>query len=643
MKWIIRLIGIVLLLIVIAIGGLLLLPADQVGRLAADQLRNATGREVAFSGGVSVSLWPTVGVTARGIEVANADWASPEPMITAAKAAIGVDTIALLRGEIRVKNVEAINPTIRLEQRADGRANWQFSDAGEAQSSGSASGGAAAPAFWIERLAVTKATLIYTAEGADTVTYSDMQLALAWPDQGGSVTVEAALQPAGTPIKVSARIDAFEAFLGGDTQPISVNMRAANGSTEFTGRANVAGDLAGTLALKLSDTDAFLQGLGLPPANLPPKLGRSVDASTEITLTDGANLSLRALSADLGGNAITGETDIAFTDVPQITGRFDLGSFDLSALTGQGGSGSTQSASASGWDKSPIDASALAQFNGEVELRAQHMNFGTFKIGATHAVLRNDNARAVFELRNISAYEGTVAGEFVVNNRNGLSVGGNLRASGIGLQPLLTDMAGISRLTGNAEARLQFLGVGASVHAIMNSLSGAGSVEVGRGTIQGIDLDQLMRSGQPGSGTTVFDSLGMSFTMKDGNLFNEDLLLALSSYEARGKGRVGLGAQDLDYTFTPIALNANAGTGIAIPVRIRGPWSAPSILPDIEAAIDLGLSAEKEALKDAAESALRDRVQEGLGTAGGGQKQIEEVVKDKLEKELGGGILKLFD
>ena len=73
----------------------------------------------------------------------------------------------------------------------------------------------------------------------------------------------------------------------------------------------------------------------------------------------------------------------------------------------------------------------------------------------------------------------------------------------------------------------------------MNSISGSGVVKFGKGTIIGIDLDRLMRSGQVGGGTTVFDALGATFTMDAGVLRNDDLLLKLSAYEARGEGRVG--------------------------------------------------------------------------------------------------------
>ncbi|MEO1779670.1 MAG: AsmA-like C-terminal region-containing protein, partial [Pseudomonadota bacterium] len=157
-----------------------------------------------------------------------------------------------------------------------------------------------------------------------------------------------------------------------------------------------------------------------------------------------------------------------------------------------------------------------------------------------------------------------------------------------------------------------------------------------------IDLDRLMRSGAVGSGTTVFDSLGATWRIAGGVLQNDDLLLSLANYEARGAGQVGLGNQTIDYTFTPVALRANEGTGIAIPVRIRGPWAAPSILPDLEAAIDLNFEKEVEQVKEQAREAVRNKVAEELNITDEGQ-DLEDAAKQKIEEEIGRGLRSLFD
>lgn len=650
MKWIGRLIGLIVLIVVVAGVSLFFLPADRIARIAADQIRNATGRDVTISGDVSLSIWPVLGASVGSIEIGNAKWSEQGPMLTAQNAAIGVDAAALLSGEIRITNIAATSPTIRLEQRKDGRASWQFTDASGAATIETQTSPDTAPRpFSIQKMNITDATLIYDAEGADLVQYDGVDLALDWPERAGSADIRATVRPAGEAVKVNATIGAFAGFLAGQVQPVTLQLSAGKGTVSLDGRASTAGEVAGKLTLDVPDTSAFIQALGAGAVDLPQGLGRSIDMTSDITLTKDRRLSLRALVADLGGNRLTGAADIGLNGTPQVNAQLNAGALDLTGVTGTGENspgGSSDSASdsaATGWPKDRIDASGLAAFNGEIALRASSVDLGSFKLGATRTLLTNDNSRAVFDLREVDAYEGTITGQFILNNRSGLSVGGKLFANGISMQPLLNDALGLTRLTGGADAELNFLGSGNTVDAIMKSLSGSGAIAIGKGTIQGIDLDKLMRSGATGSGTTVFDSLGATFNMANGNLQNDDLLFTLASYQARGKGRIGLGQQDMDYTFTPIALNANEGNGIAIPVRITGPWSNLRIIPDIEAAIDLNLGAKKEELKDAAEAKLKAAVEEKLGVKAGDGQSVEDAAKAKAKEKIAKELLKIFE
>jgi AsmA protein len=129
----------------------------------------------------------------------------------------------------------------------------------------------------------------------------------------------------------------------------------------------------------------------------------------------------------------------------------------------------------------------------------------------------------------------------------------------------------------------------------------------------------------------------------DGNLVNKDLLLLLANFKADGTGRIGLGAQDIDYLFTPVALRANSGSGLAIPVRIRGPWADPKITPDVSAAIDLNLAKQKEKLEKKAREEVDRAVQKELGVKPKEGQSTEDALQDKVEDELKRGLLKMFE
>ncbi|MDF3383322.1 MULTISPECIES: AsmA family protein [Sulfitobacter] len=645
MRWIIRVIGALLLIVVIMLGALFLLPGERIARIASDQLSRMTGREVSITGDVGVTLWPVLGVTAGGLEVGNADWTDKGALLTAANAAIGVDAGALLRGEIRITNIAAQSPVIRLEQRLDGRASWQFTDsASGARLETESAPNANRRPLSIQKLTVTDATLIYDAEGADVLRYDGVDLALDWPERGGAADITASMAPTGQAVQLAARIEGFADFLDGGVQPLRAEVTAGGGDASFDGRGSLDGALAGDLRVDSADTARFLASFGAGGINLPRGLGQSVDLRSGLTLTADRRLSLRNLAVDLGGNSLTGQADLALNGTPRITANLRTGALDLSALseeTGETkGADSTTTADAEGWSQQEINADWLAAFDGNIALSAESIDLEQLDLGPTRAVLRNERARMVFDLQDMNAYGGKVAGEFVMNNRDGLSVGGRLQAQNVQMRDLLEDAAGVTRFTGAGDADLSFLGVGQSIDAIMRSLSGSGALTMGRGTIAGIDLDALLGSVDAEGGSTVFDSVEATFEIAKGVLRNDDLLMLLPNFNATGAGQVDLGAQRLDYTVTPKALRVNASRGgLAVPVRIRGPWADPEIKADLRAAIDLNFAEEKQR----AEDVVRQKIQEELNIAPDDNRSTEDIVKDELENAVRRELFKLFD
>ena len=135
-----------------------------------------------------------------------------------------------------------------------------------------------------------------------------------------------------------------------------------------------------------------------------------------MTLTQAMWLSLRDMTLDLGGNALSGAADIELAgDVPRINAQLNAGALDLSKLAGADSNESDAGAADSGWSRVPIDASGLALANGEVALVADSIDLGDLKLGTTRTLMTLDRSRAVFSLRELRAYDGLITGEFVAN------------------------------------------------------------------------------------------------------------------------------------------------------------------------------------------------------------------------------------
>ncbi|MEM8773990.1 MAG: AsmA family protein [Pseudomonadota bacterium] len=657
MRWIFRLVGLVIVIIVTLIVALFLLPGEKIAGIAADQISSITGRQVTMTGDTTISFFPVLGISTGEVTVANAEWAGDTPMFRADSLKIGVEPQALFGGAIRITGFEAIGPKINLRRDAQGRVNWELGVENVAPSGQSEDGVTATSsrlALTLDRALIKDASFSFIDDLNGTVTQqSGVQFDLRWPDYEGAADFDITLQPEGGQVDISGQLDRVGHFIDGGISDVTATIKSSAGTIGFTGRAGAEPQAEGRLTVDLANTNDFLGLFGLGPVDVPAGLGRSASISTDITVTPGIKIALRDTSIQLDGNRFAGGVDADLSgDKPKLNVQLNAGALNLKGLsagsneTASGSSGASQSggsqtsgASSSGWSKAPINASGLGAVDGEFALVAESIDLGDFKLAKTRSLAKLEDSRLVFTLREVRAYDGLITGEFVLNNRSGLSIGGNMNAESLNLQTFLADAIDVSRFSGSAQGNVSFLGVGQSLHAIMNSLSGKGGFSTGRGVISGFDLDRLMRRGDGSGGTTVFDNMNATFTMDKGNLYNSDLSMVLPQASAVGEGRIGLGPQDIDYLFTPRLLDGGSRDGLAIPVRIRGPWSNPRIVPDLEKALEANFEEEKKKL----ERKAQQEVQRALGIEQEEGQSLEDAAEDALKKELGKGLKKLFD
>ncbi|MES0824494.1 AsmA family protein [Ruegeria sp. SCP11] len=648
MKWLLRILFLFVAAFGLVIGALLLMPGDKLAAILAEQVKSETGRELTLSGDVHLSFWPVLGMETGPVTFENAPWAGSEPMLSAESLAIGVDASALLNGDLRIRRIIADNPVLRLEL-SEGRGNWELSSAatqattaeGTAAPSGSPQG-----EVTLDHLELTNARLIYIENGATKFGFSNVDLSASWPGPTSPMIMQAQMGVPGGKVNVDLKIPDLPAYASGVATPLQLALTAPGGEVGFDGRVNLVGEMDGSLEVKTQNTQKMLAAFGQAGVGVPLGLGRVADVSAQMTYTQEGRISLRNMVAQLDHNRFAGEADIEIAATPKITARLKGGDIDLSryneGLVSTGGGSGAASSSADGWSKTPIDASALSLANGEIRLTASSIAVPEVKLGPSDLTLSLDRSRAVLRMNPATLFSGQVNGQVVANNRNGLSVGGKLSAQDVDIQGALSTLAGIDRLSGAGSGEFEFLGVGQTEDEIMRSLSGKGSLNVGQGVISGFDLDRLMGRGKGTGGTTVFNSLTASFTIDQGVLTNRDLLMSLENFRADGTGQVNLGARTIDYLFTPTALRANSGQGLSVPVRIVGPWSNPSIKPDLTKVIEAAAEGQLKDLESDAKQKVLDKVGDELDTVVTDTEDVEDALKNKLEEEAKKGLLKLL-
>jgi AsmA protein len=169
--------------------------------------------------------------------------------------------------------------------------------------------------------------------------------------------------------------------------------------------------------------------------------------------------------------------------------------------------------------------------------------------------------------------------------------------SNLDAYPFLDSVAGFQRIEGKAAIAIDLTASGSSQRAIVSALNGTANFEFSDGAVHGINVAKMVRN--LGSATlsgwqsgdaekTDFASLGASFKVAQGKAQTNDLHLSGPLVRMGGTGAVDLPAQTLNFLVDPRVLASLEGQGgdkdlqgLGVPVAINGPWTQPSIYPDI--------------------------------------------------------------
>lgn len=651
MRWLVRLIGSVLVLIFLLGLMVVLMPKDRVAQMAADRFASATGRKLTIEGSVRPSIWPVLGVKTGPVRLANADWGTEPDMLRAERLDIGLDLAALLSGVVKITGIEVVGPDLLLERHKDGRVNWDLSPATDVAAEGSAPAQAAPgyDTFTLDHGRIRDGRLRYVDRAAgQAITLEDVALESAIPDYTGPVSLQGSAQINGQRVTLSATVAELGAFLDGKTTGLDLGLVTGRSRLSLVGTAGFDPvQVEGRLSADLSDKSALAAVAGQTIPDLPQGFGRETLAlETGLQLDAKGAVRLRDLAVQADGGQITGQLDwLPGKDRPLLRGDLAMGAV---ALPRTSEDSAPKAAEGSGWPKEEIDVSALGAFDADLTLAAQSIDLGSVKLGQTRATVALDRARAVITLRDAAGYGGKINGEFVVNGRKGLSVGGDLSFAGLSMQPLLADVAGFDRLLASGDLRVKFLGVGNSLDAILRGLSGEAQMRVGKGELRGLDVAGMLRTLDPGyvgeGAKTIFDTMSIGVMITDGVAASEDLAISAPLFAATGAGKVDLGGQKLDYRLMPRLLPKSDGTGgVEIPILISGAWADPKIRLDLEWLARQRLTEEKARAEAAAKARLEELAREKLGVEalegenleGAAKRRAKQALEDEAARALG--------
>lgn len=456
------------------------------------------------------------------------------------------------------------------------------------------------------------------------------------------------------PFKATAEVTGPE-----KSKPVTVTLGAGSAQANLEKETLSVRDLAltglgmnvkGTLdATQIKSAPAYTGQLNVAPFNLrsvltslgqapgpmaDPKALTNVGLDTVLKGT-AKSLALSNLNVKLDDTTIKGNVDVRDFSGPDLAFRIDVDALNADRYLAPKQEGkarpATPEAAAAGAAQLPTELLRALRIDGELAVGQLTVNGA--KLSNVRVKLGGKDGRLEINPATADLYQGKYSGVIGLDATKAapqLAINTNLAK--VALDPLLTDLTGKSELSGivNFEARLT--GAGADSRKLINTLNGQATFAVQNGVFRGVDVPAILRAAEimiesklpapiPKGGETQFQSLTGTLDIKNGAVFNQDLLLDGNGFKITGDGMLAnLNDMTIKYDSKIVvdATTAEKGThrynlgGYNIPIRCRGEISGTSCLPDLG-----------ELAKVAATDAVKQKV--------------EKTIEKKLEKAIGGG------
>ena len=292
------------------------------------------------------------------------------------------------------------------------------------------------------------------------------------------------------------------------------------------------------------------------------------------------------------------------------------------------------SAAAGGASELPLDTLRSIDAKGSLKI-------GKLKasgITSENVLITIDAADGLIKLNPMQAdlYQGKYRGNVNLDARgDALKLAIDERLEGIQAGPLLKDLTGDDKISGQADANIKLNGSGKDIDAIKQTLAGNGNFAFTDGALKGINIGETIRkakaalrgekladSGAPEA--TDFSSLTGSFTADKGVINNDDLEMMSPLLRVNGKGSASLPKETIDYSLRVSIVGTSKGQGgkeledlkgVTIPIKITGTFSEPKPSVDLAAIVKEQASGE---LKAKAEEKLKEELGDDLGGLLGG-------------------------
>ncbi len=576
-------------------------------------VKEKTGRDIAFSGIrviPMVSTPPVLMLRLKDVTFSNAPWASEKIMAQLGALDLRVALKPLLDKQIEIVKFTLENPVIRLEVAADGRKNWEFEPVKKEGGAAPSAAPDSTPStdytkdltFKFSQVEILKGSVSYVdKKGGANVTLDKLDLNITYPDLAAGVLLDGWAEYMGKRVSLYLSLDKpMELAKGGSSKGKLTLKSDGIISTAAEGKFATSGTmLDGKLDVDIASLPKFTAWLsGGAEAPMPfthVKFASTAAFSAVALKLQNAKLSLDEVQAD-------GDVTLGLSGPkPDFKARAKLNKLNLDRFTGGEKAAGGDAAHApkgpqADWNSSPIDFSGLKSVNADLVLATGGFSLRGADVGPSTltVLLKDGNLR--FKSSEASLFNGRFLSDVSLNAASKTpAMTFKFGMSDVEAKPLLTTFADFKNLSGKMDATVDVSSSGNSQKLLVGNLGGNGNFNFKNGSLQGIDLVNIMSSIQKrlgemgvGQGKTDFVDLGGTFTITNGVARNDDLKMRGPLVQTTGAGTIDLPKKYINYRAMPVLTASSAvegAKGVTVPVDIKGPFNNIKVKPDYAGAI----------------------------------------------------------
>lgn len=553
------------------------------------EAKAATGRTLSIAGPVDLRVSLTPAIAIENVSFGNASWGTWPELLSIRRLEVEVRLLPLLTGEIEVRRLMLIEPTILLETSADGHGNWVV-DGADAPAAEAPADPTAIPAF--HRIDVRGGNLLFRdgATGDETkVALTRLEAVAETPASPSEISLAAVYN--GVAVEASGTLGSRDAFLSGAPFPLDLRVGAANATFKL------AGEIAEPAAARGLDLHLEVRGERL--ADLNALVGQELPALGPYQLAARvgdapAGYKLTGVAAVLGASDLAGNATVALDGArPRIAGtlhstNLDVNDFEEPGQAAAGPTGNDGTGKRLLLSDEPLPLDALSAIDGRIKLTADQMRLDdrTVLSGVSMTLdldagrLRASDLVAGFSGGQVS---GTLSFDAAAE-RPPITL--DLAVKGFDYGHFLQGRDVTEGVSGTLDATVRLAGAGASLRAWASSLDGRIDLAGGEGRVRsdllqatGAGLINMVSAWREADNDLRLNCVVMRLPVKGGVLGTEAVLIDTAAVTVGIAGTVDLRDETLDLKVTPQAKHASL-MSLAVPLRVGGTLAEPGVGPD---------------------------------------------------------------